>query len=140
MKAVCSRIVAFLMIGVVLTLNTGMGLVEHTCFVSGKKSISTDQHQGCCAKKSKAPVSKPQVTVQKDKCCELNTAYLHIDFVSLSDSVSKFFSHLYFTIADSVVHVFNALVQKSETACSYTNSSPPESGRSLLLKHCTLRV
>ncbi len=142
MKAIRSRIFAFLMIGVVLTFNTGMGLVEHTCLMSGKKTISDKHRKGCCSKK---PVRTPaeqeeEATIKADNCCEVDTHYIQVDFVSLQEKFSKLFANLYFIIAEKLVDVFNALLEKSETACSYTNSSPPLAGRTLLAKHCTLIV
>jgi hypothetical protein len=43
-------------------------------------------------------------------------------------------------VAGKLVDVFNALASKSDTACSYTNSSPPLAGRTLLARHCILNV
>jgi hypothetical protein len=142
MKAIRSRIFAFLMIGVVLTLSTGMGLVEHTCLMSGKKATSTEHRKGCCAKKSTKAAShaKDGATVKADNCCEVETQYIHIDFVSFQEKFAKLLANLYVMIAEKLVNVFNALVDKSDTACSYTNSSPPLAGRVLLAKHCILNV
>lgn len=142
MKAIRSRIFAFLMIGVVLTLSTGMGLVEHTCLMSGKKTSSTEHRKGCCAKKvaKAAAQSKDGATVKADNCCEVETQYIHVDFVSFGEKLAKAFAGLYAMIAERLVDVFNALVDKSDTACSYTNSSPPLAGRTLLAKHCILNV
>lgn len=142
MKAIRSRIFAFLMIGVVLTFNTGMGLVEHTCLMNGKKAMATERRAGCCAKKSTAAATgqHESATLQADDCCEVETHYIQVDFVSLQEKFSKLFANLYFIVAEKLVDVFNALLNKSETACSYTNSSPPLAGRTLLANYCTLIV
>lgn len=142
MKAIRSRLFAFLMIGVVLTFNTGMGLVEHTCLMSGKKTMSDEHRKGCCSKKSAQSASAmgEEATLKADNCCEVDTHYIQVDFVSLQEKFSKLFAYLYFIVAEKLVNVFNALLDKSETACSYTNSSPPLAGRTLLAKHCTLLV
>ncbi len=142
MKAIRSRIFAFLMIGVVLTLSTGMGLVEHTCLMSGKKTAAAEHRKGCCAKKSTKTASRAgdEATVKADNCCEVETQYLHVDFVSFQEKFAKLFAGLYAMVAEKLVHVFNALVSKSDTACSYTNSSPPLAGRTLLARHCILNV
>lgn len=141
MKLIRSRIFAFLMIGVVLTLNTGMGFVEHTCFMSGKKSLSAESRKGCCSKKSvQATTTAGAATIKADDCCEVNTHYIQVDFVSLQEKFSKLFSSLCFFVAEKLVNVFGLLVEKSESACSYTNTSPPVAGRTLLTMHCTLVV
>jgi hypothetical protein len=142
MKAIRSRMFAFLMIGVVLTLSTGMGLVEHTCLMSGKKATSTEHRKGCCAKKTPKAASHAgnEVTVKADNCCEVETQYIHIDFVSFQEKFTKLFANLYAMVAGKLVDVFNALASKSDTACSYTNSSPPLAGRTLLARHCILNV
>jgi hypothetical protein len=141
MKAVRSRIFAFLMLGVIITLNTGMGLVEHTCLMSGKKSLSAHSQKSCCSKKStQAVTSAGAATVKADNCCEVNTHYIQVDFVSIQEKISKVFSSFCFFVAEKLVNVFNLLIEKSETACSYTNSSPPVAGRTLLTKYCTLVV
>jgi hypothetical protein len=142
MKAIRSRIFAFLMIGVVLTLSTGMGLVEHTCLMSGKKASFTEHRKGCCAKKTGKAASRAGngATVKADNCCEVETQYIHVDFVSFQEKFAKLFAGLYAMVAEKLVHVFNALVEKSDTACSYTDSSPPLAGRTLLTRHCILNV
>ena len=142
MKAIRSRMFAFLMIGVVLTLSTGMGLVEHTCLMSGKKATSAEHRKGCCAKKTGQSTSKAgnEATVKADNCCEVETQYIHIDFVSFQEKFAKLFASLYAMLAQTLGHVFNALVEKSDTALSYTNSSPPLAGRTLLTRHCILNV
>jgi hypothetical protein len=142
MKAIRSRIFAFLMIGVVLTLSTGMGLVEHTCLMSGKKTASAEHRKGCCAKKSTKAASHAgdEATIKADNCCEVETQYIHVDFVSFQEKFAKLFANLYAMVAEKLVDVFNALVGKSDTACSYTNSSPPLAGRALLTRHCILNV
>jgi hypothetical protein len=142
MKAIRSRMFAFLMIGVVLTLSTGMGLVEHTCLMSGKKATSAEHRKGCCAKKPAKAASHAgnEATVKADNCCEVETQYIHIDFVSFQEKFAKLFANLYAMVAGKLVDVFNALASKSDTACSYTNSSPPLAGRTLLARHCILNV
>ena len=142
MKAIRSRIFAFLMIGVVLTLSTGMGLAEHTCLMSGKKTAATEHRKGCCAKKPAKATSHAgnEATVKADNCCEVETQYIHIDFVSFQEKFAKLFANLYAMVAGKLVDVFNALASKSDTACSYTNSSPPLAGRTLLARHCILNV
>ena len=142
MKAICSRMFSFLMIGVVLTLSTGMGLVEHTCLMSGKKNTSSEHRQGCCAKKSTKATSQAEggATIKADNCCEVETQYIRVDFISFQQKFTKLLSHLYVVFAEQLMDVFNALISKSDTACSYTNSSPPLAGRTLLTKHCILVV
>ncbi len=141
MRAFRSKLLAFFLLAVVVTFNTGMGFVEHSCLAEDEITISL-QKKSCCSNKKSCihPIQTPQTTLKKAACCEDKTIYVHVDFTGYAQKIGKFFTGAYVTTIQYVTHFIESFLRRAKIVFHYTNSSPPLSGRDILTQNCTLLV
>lgn len=130
------------MLAVVFTVSTGMGFVEHSCQMKGEKAISFSKTKSCCDSKKACHKATPeeQTNIKKSPCCQDKTVYVHIDFANYAQKINKFVNNTLATLVHNLVTVVKSFLHKEETACHYTNTSPPQTGRDTLTKKCTLQI
>lgn len=128
-----------MLIGVVFLSSTGFGLIEHTCFIRNKKSASLLEKEGCCARKTSA--SKTDVTtLSSDTCCESETHVASFDMAPVVEKVAGFLSHVFFYVIDTLVGLFQAMLLSGQAVYQSADSSPPLTGRQLLIRYHSLQI
>ncbi|MDJ1494698.1 hypothetical protein QNI19_17300 [Cytophagaceae bacterium DM2B3-1] len=142
MRLLIHKIVAFFMLGVIFTVSTGMGFIEHSCQMKEEKVIVLSKKKSCCSAKTSCeqPTSQSQTTFKKPACCEDKTVYLHIDLAGYSQKLTKFISLAFTAVVQNFFTLVHKLVINEEEACGYTNTSPPQTGRDTLTKKRTLQI
>jgi hypothetical protein len=139
MKAMFTKILTYFLIGVVFLSSTGFGLIEHTCFIRNKKSASLFEKKGCCARKT--PASKADGTMlSSDTCCESETHVATFDIAPVVEKVAGFFSHVFFYVIDILAGFFQALLLSGQAVYQSADSSPPLTGRQLLIRYHSLQI
>ncbi len=129
------------MLGVIFTVSTGMGFVEHSCQMKTEKVIAFAKKKSCCDSKKSCHkgTSSSRTTVKKSACCEDKTVYVHVDLASYSQKIQKFLSHAFTAIVQHFLVLIRPFQNKQE-ACEYTNTSPPQTGRDTLIQKRTLQI
>ncbi len=128
------------MLGVIFTVSTGMGFIEHSCQFKDEKAIVFSKKKNCCAAKKSSSEASSTTTLKKTACCEDKNIYIHVDLAGYSQKLQKFLSHSFTAVISKVlIWVYQVPVTKEE-ACQYGNSSPPKTGRETLAKKRTLQI
>jgi hypothetical protein len=140
MRLFVQKIVSFFMLGVIFTVSTGMGFIEHSCQFKDEKAIVFSKKQSCCAKKVTSQAASSGTTVKKSACCEDKNIYVHVDLAGYSQKIQKFISNVFIAITHKVFIWTQAIWFSKEEACQYTNCSPPQTGRDTLTKKSTLQI
>ena len=142
MRPLLTKITAYLMLSVVFTVSTGMGFVEHTCLMKDQRTVAFEKKKGCCANKNTCDHKKAQSrqTVSKQPCCEDKTVYVHVDFEAFGQKAKYVFATLAATLVQRLVAFVQSLANSDETALQSGDSSPPVSGRDLLVRKSTFQI
>ena len=139
MKAVFTRIFTFFLIGVVFLSSTGFGLIEHTCLIRNKKSAALFEKKGCCARKTTSATTE-ETTLSSDACCESQTHVATFDLAPVVEKVAGFLSHVFFYVVDTLVGLFRTTVLSGQAFYQSADSSPPLTGRQLLIRYHSLQI
>lgn len=139
MRLSVQKIVSFFMLGVIFTVSTGMGFVEHSCQMTDDTAIVFSKKKSCCAAK-KAKSTCSQATFKKSSCCEDKNIYVHIDMAGYSHKIQKFLSSTFIAAIHNFFTWATTLWIPKEETCQYGNSSPPKTGRETLTKKRTLQI
>ena len=140
MRLAVQKIVSFFMLGVIFTVSTGMGFIEHSCQFKDEKAIVFSKKKTCCAARKSTDQTSSRTTVKKTACCEDKNIYVHIDLAGYSQKIQKFISNVFVAVTHKVFIWTNAVFFSKEEACQYTNCSPPQTGRDTLTKKRTLQI
>jgi hypothetical protein len=140
MQAVFTKIFTYFLIGVVFLSSTGFGLIEHTCLIRNKKSASLFEKEGCCARKSSAASKADGTMISNDACCDSETHVATIDVAPVVEKVAGFLSHVFFTVIDTLVSFFQAMLLNGQAVYQSSDSSPPLTGRQLLIRYHSLQI
>jgi hypothetical protein len=139
MKKTLRSYFIFLMAVVVLTANTGFGVIEHHCMMRGKSlhlaALQKEGAKGCQQDQTKHPISE-KTSFQKQDCCDDQQSYENVEVASsIMQWVAKFLQ----VISDAFIGAFIAVFQAlSELLFPHSDSSSIFSftslhhGRSLL--------
>ncbi|QHT65840.1 hypothetical protein GXP67_03745 [Rhodocytophaga rosea] len=139
MKAVFTKIITYFLLGVVFLSSTGFGLIEHTCLIRNKKSASLFEKEGCCARKTTSATTE-ETTISSNTCCESETHVATFDIAPVVEKVAGFFSHIFFYVIDTLVSLFHAMVLSGQAVYQSADSSPPLTGRQLLIRYHSLQI
>jgi hypothetical protein len=129
-----------IMAGVILLTSTGMGLVEHSCLISGHKSLQFTEKKGCCAKKATKQAESKTPILKKTNCCESNAKFFQVKLASTGERVAKFVNQLFVSFTQKITFITTSWLKQRQKICQYTNTSPPKAGRTLLIHHQTFRI
>ena len=144
MKKALFRIFNVLMAVVVLLSSTGFGLVEHSCTVKGKQTSLHKSGTACCNKTSQKDNLPQKTTVKKAKCCSEEEKYENVDYSSsASQSVGKFVQKGIDWAKTTIISFFKDIVEeilKNISSQSHTATSPPSSGRTILIQNQTFLI
>jgi hypothetical protein len=142
MRPILTKITVYLMLAVVFTVSTGMGFVEHTCLMKDQRTVALEKRKGCCADKKACDhkQAQDQQTVSKKPCCEDRTVYVHVDFEAFGQKVKYVFATLAATLVQHFVAFVQSFANTDEAAFQSGNSSPPLSGRDLLVRKSTFQI
>lgn len=115
---------------------SGFTIYRHECFKSGIVQVSMAEVTDCCEKKEE--VSKPECCKKKEehkekkKCCSDSKFSKQLK-TDLTFSAKKIVTD-HFVSIPAFYQVDFTLRNSTEKIISYTDPSPPLSGRSILLK------
>jgi hypothetical protein len=139
MKAVFTKIFTYFLIGVVFLSSTGFGLIEHTCLIRNKKSAALFETKGCCSRKS-TPSKTDGTVLNSDACCETQSHVATFDLAPVVEKVAGFFSHVFFYVIDTLVSFCQAMLLSGQAVYQSADSSPPLTGRQLLIRYHSLQI
>lgn len=115
---------------------SGFTIYRHECFKSGIVHVGLAKITDCCEKKEEQKkqkcCSKKEEHNEKKKCCSDSKFSKQLK-TDLTFSVQKTFVD-HFIIIPSLFKVDFTLCNSTEKIISYTDPSPPLSGRSILVK------
>ncbi len=140
MKAVFRKIITFFLAGVVFISSSGFGLIDHFCFMNGKKSTALYEKQGCCVKKKSAATHGDGIVLTSGDCCAYDTHFLTIDAGPVIEKVSSYFINALQAVFSTIISFFHATLQSNDAAFSATDSSPPLTGRDILIRYHILLI
>ncbi|MES2734274.1 MAG: hypothetical protein V4714_21180 [Bacteroidota bacterium] len=135
MKSLIHTMFCYLLAGIVFVSSTGLGLVEHSCLMNGKKEMSMTSGKSCCSGKNVVctAASAAKTTFQAEKCCKVETSYAHVDFSSsLVQVVSSLLASVCVAVLSTFSFLFNAFVESFTTSVNIS-LPPPLSGREWLI-------
>ncbi len=139
MKALFKKMLAMFLMGIIFISTTGFGLIEHTCLMSGSKSASVLEKQGCCTKK-KETASADGTIIKSGVCCESNAHVASIDLAPAVEKIANYFEKAFFTILETVVRLFTAALDSAEAILNSSDSSPPLAGKDIIIRHHSLLI
>ncbi|MFD1143117.1 hypothetical protein ACFQ4C_18465 [Larkinella insperata] len=145
MKNTLFRYVNLLMACIVLLSSTGIGLIEHTCQMRGKKvslAIQPETKAGCPVHSKKTfAVSKSASigpVVKRTDCCKEEQRYENVDFSSsITQLVAKFLQSIAEVAGMGAVALVSWLIHdllpaETDAAAIRIDSPPLPYGRDLL--------
>lgn len=145
MKHTVFRYVNLLMACIVLLSSTGIGLIEHTCQMRGKKvsvALPRETKSGCSvhSKKTFAVSKNASIgpVIKRTDCCKEEQRYENVDFSSsITQLVAKFLKSIADTAQAGLVTVISWLLQEllptdPDSAAIRVAAPPLPSGRDLL--------
>jgi hypothetical protein len=135
------RFVHLFMAAVVLLSSTGIGLVEHTCPVRGKRvfSVYSTEQAGCRVCHLHQQNHREAAAVDRTSCCQTDTTYQHVETGSgLNQLVAKFVKSLVTlplaSMGATLSGLFGGLAGYVDTDTTFTYAAPPLlAGRMLLV-------
>jgi hypothetical protein len=139
MKVVFTKVFTFFLIGVVFLSSTGFGLIEHTCFVSSKKSASLFEKDACCSQTNTEADSHGTV-LKSSACCESEEHLATFDLAPVVEKVAVSLSHVFFYVIDTLVSFFHTIVLSYQAVYQSGDSSPPLTGRQILIRYHSLQI
>jgi hypothetical protein len=123
----------------VLLGSVGLTVSEHICLISGKVMLSYEYKEDPCKLHGETDCEKPsEKTVAKKKCCEFK-----LDQHKLEQAAQQKLTHFAFIWLASELSfspVFPTVLQTQQEVLTYSNSSPPLYGKTLLYSLHILRV
>lgn len=138
MKIFLTRIFCLIMAFQVLFASTGFAMYEHYCKIKGAKiySLSIPKKTCCSFKKSNKEYSKKTI-LKRGKCCSDKVSHYKISpNASQSIKVKCNFELQPYFPTSSFVYAFERIKEAiSFNTLHYSNSSPPLSGRDILVRN-----
>jgi hypothetical protein len=136
MKTLSLRIFCLFMAFQVLFASTGFAMYEHFCKIKGAKTYSLSvPKKTCCSPKNEINSEKKQSVLKRAKCCSDQITYHKIS-PNASQGHKIDFQNLSLAYIPVSVCTFTHTQVKetiSENNLLYSNSSPPLSGRDIII-------
>jgi hypothetical protein len=127
-KGALHHTVTLLLTICILLSSVGVALSEQLCFMTGLKDVTlVNQEDKCCEKPEKQ-------TSKVDSCCKVDVSYEKLEPIS---SLKHFHVQLLGYLAEKVklISIYASFTRANDDHLfTYTDSSPPLYGRSLLTR------